>query len=333
MNFKLCLTLIDGKILSILTGTSSSQACPICGATPAKFLTVKDFKSDVFKPKQDSLQYGVSPLHCWIRFFESILHISYRVHLQVWQVRGIENKNQFAERKKAIQIRFWKELSLHVDKPKTNGFGSSNDGNTSRKAFSNTKIFSEITGVSFDLIFHFWIILIALNCQLPLNLSKFENYCFETAKIFMEEYPGFPMPASVHKILIHNRKIIQNCLLPPGPGFLGEEAAESRNKFYKQDRENHARRNSRTNTLTDVFNRAMDTSDPLISSLSVGSRKSKLKLKTLPSEVRNLLESYNQDHHPHTEDNDDAEGCGNLDTFLEDLGLDNIELDTEMLSI
>jgi len=59
--FELNMTLIDGKVLNILTGTKSSQSCPICGATPKLFLMTKDMNAKIFKPRPETLQYGVSP--------------------------------------------------------------------------------------------------------------------------------------------------------------------------------------------------------------------------------------------------------------------------------
>jgi hypothetical protein len=56
-----------------------------------------------------------------------------------------------------------------------------------------------------------------------------------------------------HKVLIHGKEILLNSILPLGN--FGEDAAESRNKFYKKDREMHARKDSRIHNLTDVFNR------------------------------------------------------------------------------
>ena len=72
------MTLIDGKILNTLTKTKSSLACPFFGATPQKFVSIKESRSKEFTPKPKTLQYGISPLHSLIRFFECILHISYR---------------------------------------------------------------------------------------------------------------------------------------------------------------------------------------------------------------------------------------------------------------
>ena len=65
-----------------------------------------------------------------------------------------------------------------------------------------------------------------------------------------------------------------NILTPPLPVVaLGvEEVSECRNKFYFKDRENYTRRNSRESNSFDVFRRAMNTSDLIISSLSLAKR-------------------------------------------------------------
>lgn len=94
------------------------------------------------------------------------------------------------------------------------------------------------------------------------------------------------MPATVHNILIHGPQVILNSLLPVG--MLGEDAAESRNKYYKTFRLSHSRKFSRAANLNDVFMRSMDTSDPIISSLSLNSRICKRKRLAIPKEVVDL---------------------------------------------
>jgi hypothetical protein len=106
IRFDLHMTLIDGKVLNALTDTKSSQACPICGATPKTFQSTTNFSSPVFKARPHTLQYGISPLHAWIRFFECILHIAYRIERRTWQVRGEAQKITFRQRKLEIQKRF-----------------------------------------------------------------------------------------------------------------------------------------------------------------------------------------------------------------------------------
>ncbi|XP_049304258.1 uncharacterized protein LOC125776435 [Bactrocera dorsalis] len=286
VSFKLFLTLIDGKVLNIITGTRSNQACSICGATPKDFMNTSNYKSEVFHAKEETLKFGISPLHCWIRFFEFLLHLGYKCKIQKWQIRG-EDKLPVLKRKVDIQNDFWKKLGLRVDMPRVGGSGSTNDGNTARRAFTEHTIFSKITDVDEDLIFRFKIILSCLSCEFEINSSKFEIYCFQTAKRFQELYPWLPMSSTVHKVLIHSREIIENTALPMG--FFGEQAAESRHQIYKADRLHHARRNNRTNNLLDIFNRAIDTSDPLISTFFLSKRIQKRKRITLPPEVIELL--------------------------------------------
>lgn len=97
------------------------------------------------------------------------------------------------------------------------------------------------------------------------------------------------MTATVHKILVHSSDILENTVLPVG--YFGEEGAESRNKFYKSDRLHHARKCSRAKNFEDVFQRAMDTSDPIISSLNLEKRIKKQRRQCLPTEVLELLSS------------------------------------------
>ena len=72
------------------------------------------------------------------------------------------------------------------------------------------------------------------------DLEKFETFCFNTANFYMTKYPWFPMPATIHKVLIHAKQILENSVLPAR--YFGEEASEARDKFYTRDREFHARK-------------------------------------------------------------------------------------------
>ncbi|XP_076656381.1 uncharacterized protein LOC143361026 [Halictus rubicundus] len=162
--------------------------------------------------------------------------------------------------------------------------GNTNDVNTARRAFQDKRILEEIPGVDINLLQKMKIILITICSQFPINLKKFQIFCSETAELFMKKYSWYPMTPTVHKILIHGKQILEQCILPPG--YLGEDAAESKNKYYKYDMAHHARQNSRKNNLHDVFHRAMGTSDPFISTISLNNRRQKqYKNKLLPSEV------------------------------------------------
>lgn len=66
------------------------------------------------------------------------------------------------------------------------------------------------------------------------NVKKFKQYALETAKLFVDTYPWYPMLITVHKILIHGPQIIESDLLPVGQLF--EDAQETRNKDKKISR-------------------------------------------------------------------------------------------------
>lgn len=326
ITFRMFLTVIDGKVLNVLTDTKSNQKCPICHATQTDFLKVTDYNSVKFHPIDGNLKYGISPLHCWIRFFEFVLHLGYKMEVKKWQIRSDEDKDAIKKRKEYIQNEFWKELSLRVDVPKAGGCGSTNDGNTSRRAFTEYDKFSKILGVDTELIFRMRIILICLSCQFSLNLDKFEEYCFQTGQLYQSKYPWLPMTPTVHKVIVHSKQIMQNTALPVG--YFGEDAAESRNKIYKSDRLHHARKTSRIDNLFDVFHRALDTSDPLISSLRLNTRVHQRKRLTLPPEVKELL--YCEDigetsATENLENTDDDE-----DDYPEELEEENSFLDNEL---
>ena len=86
-----------------------------------------------------------------------------------------------------------------------------------------------------------------------------------TKKIAIELYPWYYLPASVHKILMYGKDIIESCALPIGS--LSEGAQESRNKIYRMYRSNNSRKTSRIATNEDVMHMFLISSDPLISYL------------------------------------------------------------------
>lgn len=186
------------------------------------------------------------------------------------------------ERKCKIQDDFRKRLGLLVDVPKP-GFGSSNDGNTARRFFKNNKVSSEITGINEDLIIRFYVILQCLSSGHKLDFKKFDIFCWKTAEMYVDLYPWYYMPPSVHKILCHGSSIAASFILPIGQ--LSEEAQEARNKDIKHFRENHTRKTSRVDLNSDIFHRLLLSSDPLISS----TREVKTKKRKLHQSVKNLL--------------------------------------------
>lgn len=254
---KLLLTMIDGKVCNAATDTSSTMRCYICGQTS------KDFNKLIKKEsKVETLKFGLSILHARIRFFESILHLAYKLPLQKWQARSTEEKRIVKETKEKLQKAFKEEMGLLVDVPKA-GFGNTNDGNTSRRFFADPECSSRITGINVDLIKRFKVILEVISSGNNIDVEKFEAYANETAKIYVDLYGWHPMSPTIHKILIHGGEVIAHALLPIGQ--LSEEAAEARNKHFRQYRLHFSRKFSRRDCNIDIINRLLLSSDPFIS--------------------------------------------------------------------
>lgn len=111
--------MIDAKVCNAATNTMSTMKCYICGETS------KDFNKLSLKKEVDpnTIKFGLSILHARIRFFENLLHLSYKIPVQKWQIKSEADKNVVQERKKQIQNRFKKEMGLLVDMPKQ-GYGN-----------------------------------------------------------------------------------------------------------------------------------------------------------------------------------------------------------------
>ncbi|GBM11348.1 hypothetical protein AVEN_13577-1 [Araneus ventricosus] len=90
--------MIDGKICNAAAGRESTQTYYFCGAKPSEMNNEMIIMQKTVN--RDLLSLGLSLLHIWIRFFECILHLSYRLEIKSWQARGAENRNKVAEKKK-----------------------------------------------------------------------------------------------------------------------------------------------------------------------------------------------------------------------------------------
>lgn len=275
------MTMVDGKVCNAATDTKSTSKCYICGATS------KDFNNLAQKLQTSSkaLDFGLSVLHARIRFFESVLHLAYKLPVKKYrEKRSKEEKELETQTKRNIQERFRIETGLLVDMPKAN-FGNTNDGNTSRRFFENPQLAADITKVDFNFIYRLKVILETISSGHKIDTQKFDDYAMATARLYCDLYGWHPMTPTMHKILIHGGEIIENALLPIGQ--LSEEAAEARNKHFRLYRENYARKFSRENCNFDVYNRLLLSSDPLLSSMR--QIKKNIKARSFCPEAINML--------------------------------------------
>lgn len=181
-------TMLDGKVSNILSNTNSNATCYICGATPKLMNTPTVTK----RPATIAhYRFGLSTLHDWIRCFECLLHISYRLPFKTLQVKE-PNKVAFAENKSRIQGELKSRLGLVVDKPKP-GYGSSNDGNTARRFFGASVISSEIDKY---LINNLYVILRVINSGYKVQLNEFKILLKDTFNMYLKLYNWHYMPSS-----------------------------------------------------------------------------------------------------------------------------------------
>ncbi|XP_018361254.1 PREDICTED: uncharacterized protein LOC108759993 isoform X1 [Trachymyrmex cornetzi] len=220
--------MIDTKVCNSLSDTTSAMRCYLCNCTSKSFNDMdKMLNQEIIT---EHLKFGLSSLHCWIRCFEFLLHLSYKLDIQKWQARSNEEKESVARRKRNTQAAVKTELGLNVDKPKV-GSGISNDGNTARCFFEKYEQSVKITGIDQDIIHRFYVILQAISCGHDINVDNFRQYAVELARKIVESFHWYCMPTLVHKLLIHGPQIIQNSVLLIGQ--MSEDAQKACNKFFR----------------------------------------------------------------------------------------------------
>lgn len=176
---------------------------------------------------------------------------------------------------------------MRVEEPRSGG-GTSTTGNVARRAFDNPKLLAEILELDEQMVENLSLLLSALSMHHSINIDEFGKLCDETHSIYVSKYKNIAMNVSLHKLLVHGVDILKLSILPPG--YMSEEAAEAKNKYFRLDRQFHARRVSRVANLTDVYKRSMAMSDPKISSLGLEERMKKKKKKIpISPELRKLI--------------------------------------------
>ncbi|XP_067637052.1 uncharacterized protein [Eurosta solidaginis] len=177
------LTMVDGKVLNLITNTTSTMKYPICKSQ-------KDFENlDDSITDELYYEYGISPLHARIRCMEFVLKLAYTLPQQgeVFDDNTTCKEKQ-NRRRKIIQDAFYKEISLRVDCPKY-GYGNTNDGNSSRRFYENDEVTARITGVDRDIVKRLGVIINILNCHEQVIGPKFGEYVSKTTEMLHQKYP------------------------------------------------------------------------------------------------------------------------------------------------
>ena len=280
VEFKMLLSMIDGKVLQYINDVTGCVTCPICGANPKDMNNIDQILERIPTARYSSM----SPLHARIKFMECILNISYCLPYGEWATRDKAKQKIKKETKEKIQHEFNRRLGLKVDVVRQ-GMGTANDGNTSRRFFASARLCAEITGIDENMIMRFATILNAINCTEQLDVDKFRAYCIDTARLYADLYSWYPMPNTVHKVLIHGSQMITEAFLPIG--MLSEEAQEAQNKVYRQQRRYHSRKTGRSATNEDVIHIMLAGSDPVMNNFR---KEPRFDTSVIDSNVLPLLE-------------------------------------------
>lgn len=104
---KLYSTMVDGKMIDDLTGNKCHSTCNICSAKTSEMNHLDKLKTKELM--KEHYAFGVSSLHCWIRFMECILHISYKYDIEKWAAYTDEDKNAVKKKKDLVQKEFKRE--------------------------------------------------------------------------------------------------------------------------------------------------------------------------------------------------------------------------------
>ena len=113
------------------------------------------------------------------------------------------------------------------------------------------------------------------------------NYAKKTLDQYMAHASWYDIPPSLHRVLVHGKEIVEATPLPIG--LTSEEGAESNTKFARRYHESHTRKTSQKDTMSDLFHRMMDVSDPIVVAMSPEPKS--MPEKHLPPDMAELLQT------------------------------------------
>ncbi|KAJ8678395.1 hypothetical protein QAD02_014182 [Eretmocerus hayati] len=230
--FEFHLTMFDVKCVSTILEVPATQRCPTCARTTHEFGN-KDLSFFV-EDNNKALDLGIALLHAEMKMFKHLLHLSYRLNIEVWAV-SLQYKG-FVQDLADILILF---------KPKKR-----------------------------------------------VDYTLLEDYCWRVYWQHYELYPWSHMNVSIHKLLMHDCQVAKKLPLPVC--YFSEDSQEAWHKFYRRNMVEHARQYSKEAQLSDVYNRAIYDTDPLISNILLEERSQYLVKKIFTERLNGyLLKRYN----------------------------------------
>lgn len=92
--------MVDAKVTYALSDLYTSR-CYICTATPREMNDLSKYFRKA--PDASKFEFDLSPIHSYIRFFENIIHVFYKINFIKGQVRSAEDKASLGQSKEFIQ--------------------------------------------------------------------------------------------------------------------------------------------------------------------------------------------------------------------------------------
>ena len=188
-----------------------------------------------------------------------------------------------------IKAAFKAKFGMSIYEPKDGGKGTTNDGNTARRALDEPEWFSEVTGVPVEIIKRANNIWICLRSGLPIDPQKFDRYARDTEAMWKAEFPWFPLPPAVHKVWVHGSEVFEVFPITIRSGLLSEEAAEASNKDVKAIQLDHSRQISMIDRNRDTFMWMMCRSSwQILSQLDEKKVKNRKRAPAYPKDVLDM---------------------------------------------
>jgi hypothetical protein len=231
-----------------------------------------------------------------LRTFELLLHVGYKQDIKKFKAQSPEEKTKKDAREVRVKKAFMTELGLTVDQRREGGFGNTNTGNVAHKALENYVTTAQICGVSPMLVSNLDTIRRILSSAFAIDSQAFHSFCRETLDLYMADAGWYQIPPTLHRVLVHGHAIIE--ATPLNIGLTSEEGSESNTKFARKFYKNHTRKTSQQNTMSDLFLRLMDCSDPFILN-----QKITQKIKPVPNDMLQLIQKERTETNPTVGDN------------------------------
>lgn len=259
LSFDAKFVMLDGQAMNHIFANKDTLKCFVCGKRGKDLLdsnvvyTVQD---------QDKLKAGMKPLHTMLRTFEKLLQIRYKKGLFmqkknevpecVFQWMRDQNKLILKTNKLEVHQKFWNVLKLDVDRPRQ-GFGTTTDGNTARKAFEHFQETSKILEIDERILKSFNLLFSLMYSQEIVDLVQFRRCTKNILELWKDLLPGENITPSIHLIVMHGGDIIEN--LHKRPGMFTEEGLEANHKEIRKAKTSFSRLMSREENLRDTIKR------------------------------------------------------------------------------